>query len=293
MTEWNRTVVARLRKLEKRCGWRWLSDLRATGVKQVLDDLVTQEQLSVRTRTHYFQTAIMFGDWLVATHRIPSNPFRARDATGKLILRGRTPRMSDRRRVRRYLRAEEVRRLVAAAEAGPVVQRIPGPDRAMAIRLAVTTGLRRRELGSVTLNSFNFHKQPPTLFIAPGETKNGEGAELPLRSDVVQKFQSWLLAKGEVADDKLLFPIANKRTAEMLRVDLERADIPYRDQHGRVVDWHALRATFASLLILAGEPLVTVQKLMRHSTPTLTANLYATLGLTDFGTAVESLPEVG
>jgi integrase len=53
-----------------------------------------------------------------------------------------------------------------------------------------------------------------------------------------------------------------------------------------------LRATFASLLILAGNPLVTVQKLMRHSTPELTANLYAQLGLEDFSDAVETLPRI-
>ena len=49
-------------------------------------------------------------------------------------------------------------------------------------------------------------------------------------------------------------------------------------------------APIASLLILAGNPLVTVQKLMRHSTPELAANLHAQLGLEDLAEAVETLP---
>lgn len=47
-----------------------------------------------------------------------------------------------------------------------------------------------------------------------------------------------------------------------------------------------------SFIWTGGNPLVTVQKLMRHSTPELTANLYAQLGLEDFSEAVETLPRI-
>jgi hypothetical protein len=39
------------------------------------------------------------------------------------------------------------------------------------------------------------------------------------------------------------------RTAAMLRVDLEAAGIPYRDTAGRVVDFHALRASYITYLV--------------------------------------------
>ena len=48
-----------------------------------------------------------------------------------------------------------------------------------------------------------------------------------------------------------------------------------------VVDVHALRATYATLLVLGGTPLAIVQKRMRHSDPSLTANIYTMLGVSD------------
>ena len=117
---------------------------------------------------------------------------------------------------------------------------------------------------------------------------------MPLRGDVIDQLQNWLSRKSQLDSDEPLFGIFGKRSAEMLRADYARCEPPnpYVDKCGRVADWHALRTTFASLLILAGNPLVTVQKLMRHSTPELTANLYAQLGLEDFSEAVETLPKI-
>ena len=67
-----------------------------------------------------------------------------------------------------------------------------------------------------------------------------------------------------------------ERTAKLLRVDLAAAGIPFEGPAG-VVDFHALRATYATNLIRRGVSLVETQKLMRHSTPDLTANIYAKL----------------
>ncbi len=51
------------------------------------------------------------------------------------------------------------------------------------------------------------------------------------------------------------------------------AEIPKRDGAGRVVDFHALRHTFGTLLAKAGVSMQVSQPAMRHSTPTLTANV--------------------
>ena len=56
--------------------------------------------------------------------------------------------------------------------------------------------------------------------------------------------------------------------------DLKRAGIPKRDDRGRTLDVHALRTTFGTLLSRGGVPLRTAQAAMRHSDPSLTANVY-------------------
>ncbi|OQB34595.1 MAG: Phage integrase family protein [Candidatus Hydrogenedentes bacterium ADurb.Bin179] len=64
------------------------------------------------------------------------------------------------------------------------------------------------------------------------------------------------------------------------------------DGAGRVLDVHALRVTFGTMLARAGVGLATAQRLMRHSTPALTANVYTVLELTDTGAAVNALPSM-
>jgi integrase len=70
--------------------------------------------------------------------------------------------------------------------------------------------------------------------------------------------------------------------------DLEYAGIPKADDQGRVLDLHALRMSLGTNLLMNGVPLLNVQKIMRHSTPTLTANLYTDISLLDLHGAMDS-----
>ena len=69
------------------------------------------------------------------------------------------------------LLAEEFALLVAAAEAGPVVESIPGPDRAMMYILSAWTGYRKGEIGSLTIQSFDLNSDPPTVTVQAAFSK--------------------------------------------------------------------------------------------------------------------------
>ena len=60
----------------------------------------------------------------------------------------------------------------------------------------------------------------------------------------------------------------------------------------RTIDIHALRHTFGTHLSKAGVPLRTAQAAMRHSDPSLTANVYTDPKLLDVAGAVASLPDL-
>lgn len=62
---------------------------------------------------------------------------------------------------------------------------------------------------------------------------------------------------------------------------LVRAKIARVDAEGRKLDIHALRHTFGSRLARRGVGLVQVQRLMGHSDPKLTAQVYAHLDVED------------
>ena len=64
------------------------------------------------------------------------------------------------------------------------------------------------------------------------------------------------------------------------------------DERGRTIDIHALRHTFGTHLCAAGVPLRTAQAAMRHSDPSLTANVYTDPKLLDVAGALEALPRL-
>ncbi len=68
------------------------------------------------------------------------------------------------------------------------------------------------------------------------------------------------------------------------------AGIPYKDEAGRVFDFHATRGQFISELARQGVHPKTAQMLARHSSINLTMNTYTHLGLVDLKAAVENLP---
>jgi hypothetical protein len=73
--------------------------------------------------------------------------------------------------------------------------------------------------------------------------------------------------------------------------DLKHDGILKRDERGRTLDVHALRTTFGTLLS-KGVPLRTAQAAMRHSDPSLTANVYTDPRLLDVHGALDALPSL-
>ena len=69
----------------------------------------------------------------------------------------------------------------------------------------------------------------------------------------------------------------------------QAAGIP-AEFEGKVVDFHALRHTYVTQLVLGGAPLAQVQKLARHSTPTLTLAVYTHATMKDLTGALDALP---
>jgi integrase len=67
----------------------------------------------------------------------------------------------------------------------------------------------------------------------------------------------------------------------------------YFDQQGRRVDFHSLRLTFGTNLVLSGAHPRVVQELMRHSDIRLTMKLYTDVSKLPMREAVAALPSFG
>jgi hypothetical protein len=128
-----------------------VSDLSLSKA-QVALAVLRSEGLGAETVNHYTRAVKGFSRWLwrdgrarehALAHLATSNP------------------EADRRRRRRTLTHEEANCLVQAAERGPVVMGMTGPDRARLYALALGTGFRANELASLTPERFDLAASPP------------------------------------------------------------------------------------------------------------------------------------
>ena len=185
-----------------------------------------------------------------------------------------------------------------------------GIERALAYKVAVTTGLRRGELASLTIGQLDLDGDFPHVTLKAADEKNRQGNSIPLRRDVADELREWVASlsdRGAGSANVLAFrpdtvPVELPASTRLLNIpkafckilnrDLDAAGIPKRDDRGRTIDVHALRHTFGTMLSKAGVPPRVAQAAMRHSSIDLTMNVYTDPRLLDVQGAVESLPSM-
>jgi integrase len=240
----------------------------------------------VQTTNDYLSALKSFGRWLVKDRRIAENPFQHLEGGNAKV---------DRRHDRRELEVGELRSLLAAARGSERTFRgLTGPDRYHLYATACGTGFRTSGLASLTPESFDLDTNPPTATLAARHAKNRKTKVQPLSPDLAELLCCYLAGKSA---GQPLWPgtwARERKGAEMLRIDLDAAGIPYAVEgpDGPLyADFHALRHTYLTLGGRAGIDLRTLQELAGHSTPTLTAR-YSHRRLYDLAGAVEKLPRL-
>lgn len=274
-------TIKRAERLIEACGWQTISEISSHEAELALGrltDLRSKKKLSNGARNGYLTSVKSFCSWLVRSQRVAINP---------LIGMEKLNAETDRKRVRRPLTPAECDRLVTAAKAGPVVEGMPGRERALAYVVAAYTGYRRRSLQSLRVCDFDFDRGTVTL--PPKATKNGKVTNAtPLHPSIIAAIRK--AAAGLAPEERVLPRLTKHASADGIKVDLEAAGIPIKDSRGRVVDLHALRGTFSTWLKDTGTSLQDAQKLMHHSDPRLTANTYTTTSTEAARAAISRLP---
>jgi site-specific recombinase XerD len=141
------------------------------------------------------------------------------------------------------------------------------------IALAWGTGLRRSEI--VGLHLRDYHRTHPIRLDVRGKGNKTRAAFV--HSGVEAWLQPWLRLRGQ-EPGPLFCPVrkggkiaarrglSDEALAQMLSKRSKQAGLAMR------LTWHDFRRTFAGNLLDAGVDLVTVQKLLGHSSPTTTSN---------------------
>ena len=185
----------------------------------------------------------------------------------------------------------ELRRLLAATRRNERSLRgLTGLDRFHLYATACGTGFRASALASLTLDSFDLDVDTPTVTLAARHAKNKKQKVQPIPPDLAELLRAYLHDKPAGVP---VWPGSwSDAAAEMLRIDLDAAGIPYAIEgpDGPLyADFHAFRHSYLTLGGRAGIDLRTLQELAGHSTPVLTAR-YSHRRLYDLAGAVEKLP---
>ena len=259
------------------------TDISASKGQQYLADLRSKENgISAQTFNYYLQSIKQFCRWMVQDGRASESPIAHLTKINA---------KTDRRHDRRALEPDEMRRLLETTARGPKRFGMQGYERALLYRLAVESGLRRKELQSLKVSSFDLERR--TVTVSCAYTKNKIMAVLPLKADTAAELRSF--SAGKMPNVKAFggtYKQLTNKTADMLKADLADAGIPYVDDAERYADFHCLRHTTGTLLAASGVHPKVAQSIMRHCDINLTMSLYTHTLRGQESEAVESLPDL-
>lgn len=285
-------TMSRIRKVVFEAGIRSLDDLQPGRINAYLHKLSLiekprkekqprQKLYGHRTLNHYVQALQGWCNWLAEDRRLSATPLASLKTYNAA---------EDVRHKRRSLSIDEVSKLIASArDSGQTIQGMSPEIRARLYTMAVLTGLRRKELASLTPSSFDLTSSPPTVTIAAACSKHRRTDVLALHSELVDSLPNWLCA---LKPTDFLFPqLANRKTWLMVKKDLERVGIPYKNDAG-IADFHASgRHTYVTQLLRGGASLSQARDLARHGDIKMTMK-YTHLGLADQVEGLKVLPRV-
>ncbi|MGA2253573.1 MAG: site-specific integrase [Thermoguttaceae bacterium] len=272
-------TMSRVKRIVEGCGFASLADIQPEAVQSFLRSLKKTNKISPRTYNHYIQAMDSFCNWCILTKRVLANPLLGLERLNTEV---------DIRHPRRALTVAEVGQLLASArDSQTTIFRVDGEQRARIYFLAYMTGLRKNELASLMPRSFDLDAEPPTVTVEARYSKHRRKDVLPLHLELVAELRKWFAEMA--AGDKLFPKLAGKDTAQMVKHDLEKAGIAYRNEEG-IADFHAAgRHTHITELVRSGASLPEVKELARHSDIKMTMK-YTHISRADQARAVGNLP---
>jgi len=262
-----RHVNTRLRRLVRECHWTRLADVTPAAFQTWRK---AQTVKAPKTLNEYLAALSAFWTWLRKQSRVAVNPF-------ELVERADT-RGKERVRRRALSDAEAIQLLKVAGE------------NQLAYMLPLYAGLRRKEAVTLRWSDLVFGESGGLLRIHAADNKNRKEQALPLHEELVKALQQHKPA-GSKADD-LVLPKGVPKMKDV-RQDLKKAGIPFLDERGRRMDYHALRTTFVTRLSINKVHPRLAMELARHSDLKLTMKNYTDAGQLPLREVMDALPGFG
>lgn len=292
------------RHIELAVGWCKLNQLSDLTPEKIESYAAYRKQAGKSART--IQAALtalkQFSKWCVDTGRLQADPLRT--------VRKPNPK-NDRRLRRRMILPKEWTWIATATEQEPERYGLTGYERLLVYRLAIETGLRAKELQSLTRGRFQLLGTAAFVLVPGAGTKNRKDAKQYISKSLAADLKRFIARKTSAA---AVFGIRDlNRLSDAIRADLAAAKRLYieaaqspeekiergadsflaiRNEDGEELTFHSLRHTCGAWLAIQGEPVKLIQDVMRHSTVELTIGTYGHLLPMSYTQAAQRLGEM-
>ena len=261
-------------------------DVTTAKIKDALGKLAKKNEWSKRTSNQYLIAIKGFFSWMVLENRLPFNPV--------LALKALAVKDADCRRLRRTFTQNEAGALVQFLYASKDQRKVSNPPkmRALLYALAFQTGLRAKELMSITPS--NFDLENAELAIHGRNTKNSVSEIVPLPKVLVSMVAT-ILAEKKTPTNLFKGVYHRGQAGKRLKLDMKHARLDYiesaptqaerttREQsdflqwentRGEYLDFHSFRSSFITSLVEGGATIKQVQLLARHKDAETTLKHY-------------------
>jgi len=298
-----RSTIKYISEIADAAGFLTAGDVSADGVVRYAAELKDKGK-SARTIQARLIAVKAFTRWLAEHGKLPADPLAS--------VKKPNPK-KDRRRERRMLLPEEFRRVRRVTEVQPERFGMAARERALLYTLAVQTALRPGELRDLTAGSL-FLDGPDRPFVVAkaSVTKNAKQARQYMKAALADELREHLRTKAPKAP---IFRMPRSEdVAQMFRADVAAARAAWleeakhdpdeyeqrtksdflteKNHEGESLDFYSLRHSTGSWAALAGAHPKEVQRIMRHSTITLTMDTYSHLFPGQEAETVNRLPDL-
>ena len=257
-------IDKRLSKLRAECRWGVLADIEPNSFTHWRE--ANLGKLNGKTLNQYRDMACAFCRWAVRLGRLPKDPL---SCVGKVE--------AESKRQRRSYSIEEIYRLLTTAPA----------EHRIVYLTALATGLRRQELADLCWGDVRLNAPTPFLKLRAKKTKARRADVIALKAEAAEELRKW---RGEDREDtERVFAVPS---LAIFKHDLAAARIPYIDESGRYADFHSLRKTLNTMLLLTGVPDAVGMKQIRLTDRKLYDHTYADKEVFNMAAAVEKLPKL-
>jgi len=254
-----------------------LADLETGAISRAIRGFKRRDgsPISNATFNQYGRACLAFSSWAYSKKRLPEDVLRdfdfANAEEGRTLFR-RELTGAELRKIFRQAELDDGRtfaRVLRGGKRAGKVKRFKAPGRVWGYRIALGTGFRAGEIGTLSRDCFQLKSKPAKIVVIAGKSKRRRRDEQPISDALATQLAPWLATtprKGPVFR-------GFQRWGEAIQADARAAGVAVKTPAGSI-DFHALRHTYASR-IAAVTDAKTGQSLTRHSSADLYLNTYA------------------